>query len=186
VPQLRALISSGVQHKPTSSPSISRSSSWNSRLYLSWKNGRSSTTSLISAGNTRVRIITRLWRILCLSFTPASPTPKWIRNIRPVSLQVMEHDRDLGLISKTEVLSVLQKIINLTCRQSDGDITKLSRWLRCLFKLSLEHDESISLKCIEQATHIAAKKQGVSAPFINPGISLRSSRTVMLLPSPLL
>lgn len=40
-------------------------------------------------------------------------------------------------------------------------MTKLSRWLRCLFSLSLNHDEKTSLKCIEQATHLAATKQGV-------------------------
>ncbi|CAN9168411.1 unnamed protein product [Alternaria alternata] len=60
---------------------------------------------------------------------------------------------------QTKVLSVLEKIINLTCRQPNRDITKLARWLRCLFDISLEHDEKASLKCIEQVTHMAAKQQ---------------------------
>ncbi|KAL6711348.1 sporulation-specific protein 22 [Coniothyrium glycines] len=59
-----------------------------------------------------------------------------------------------------KLLSVLQKIIGLTCRQSDSDITKLARWIRCLFQLSLPVDEGICLKCIEQVTHIAAKRHG--------------------------
>ncbi|KAF1852174.1 SPO22-domain-containing protein [Cucurbitaria berberidis CBS 394.84] len=64
---------------------------------------------------------------------------------------------------QSKVLSVLQKIINLTCRQPGSDITKLSRWLRCLFNLALPYDENISLKCIEQVIHMAAKKQAVSS-----------------------
>lgn len=61
-----------------------------------------------------------------------------------------------------ELLLVLQKIINLTCRQPGSDVTKLSRWIRCLFTLSISYDESISMKCIDEATQFAAKKQGVS------------------------
>jgi hypothetical protein len=60
------------------------------------------------------------------------------------------------------VLTVLQKIINLAWRQSDNDLVKLSRWIRCLFQLSLAFDESISLKCLDQASQIAAARQGVS------------------------
>lgn len=56
---------------------------------------------------------------------------------------------------------MLQKIINLTSKQNGGDIVKLSRWLRCLFNLTLSLDESISLKCLDQVTQIAAKKHGV-------------------------
>lgn len=60
-----------------------------------------------------------------------------------------------------EVLSTLQKIINLTSKQNGGDVVRLSRWLRCLFNLTLSLDEGISLKCLDQATQIAAKKHGV-------------------------
>ncbi|KAF2036041.1 SPO22-domain-containing protein [Setomelanomma holmii] len=59
-----------------------------------------------------------------------------------------------------KVLSVLHKIINLTSRQSTMDIEKLSRWLRCLFNLSLSDNESISLKCIDQAVTLASKLKG--------------------------
>lgn len=58
---------------------------------------------------------------------------------------------------------MLQKIINLTSRQNGNDVVKLSRWLRCLFNLTLTYDENISLKCLDQVTQIAAKKQGVRA-----------------------
>jgi hypothetical protein len=75
------------------------------------------------------------------------------RNVR--SLLVDSADKSSG------VLAVLQKIINLTSRQNGNDVVRLSRWLRCLFKLTLTYDEDISLKCLEQVTQIAAKKQGV-------------------------
>jgi hypothetical protein len=66
----------------------------------------------------------------------------------------------------------------LTCRQPGRDITKLARWLRCLFSLSLEHDEKVSLKCIEQVTHIAATQQSVSSPFpCSSDIILKSIQT---------
>lgn len=65
------------------------------------------------------------------------------------------------MLTKSEVLGVLQKIINLTSRQNGNDVVRLSRWLRCLFNLTLSLDEKISLKCLDQATQIAAKKQGV-------------------------
>ena len=72
---------------------------------------------------------------------------------------------DAQLTDVEEVLSVLHKIVNLTSRQTGTDLTKLSRWLRCLFNLSLTYDESTSLKCIEQVVKIATKQQGVS-PFL--------------------
>ncbi|UPX15900.1 sporulation-specific protein 22 [Ascochyta rabiei] len=59
-----------------------------------------------------------------------------------------------------KALSMLQKIINLTSRQNGSDVTRLSRWLRCLFESTLTFDETISLKCLDQATQIAAKKYG--------------------------
>ncbi|KAF3008729.1 hypothetical protein E8E13_009809 [Curvularia kusanoi] len=61
---------------------------------------------------------------------------------------------------QSKVLSALQKIINLTSKQNGSDVAKLSRWLRCLFNLTLSLDESISLKCLDQVTQIAAKKHG--------------------------
>lgn len=64
------------------------------------------------------------------------------------------------------MLSVLQKIVNMTWRQTGNDIVKLSRWLRCLFQLALTYDENISLKCVDQAAQIAAARQGVSCPFL--------------------
>jgi hypothetical protein len=78
-----------------------------------------------------------------------------------------------------EVLSVLQKIINLTCRQAAGrDIAKLARWLRCMFSLSLEYDEEVSIKCLGQVTHLAAKQQNVSSPYFCIRICFKSSQTI--------
>jgi len=68
------------------------------------------------------------------------------------------------LTKDSEVLSVLHKIINLTARQTGTDLTKLARWLRCLFNLSLEYDEHTSVKCIEQVVKVAAKQQAVGTP----------------------
>lgn len=54
----------------------------------------------------------------------------------------------------------------MACRQTGNDISKLSRWIRCLYQLALSYDEGISLKCIGKATEIAAERQGVSdLPF---------------------
>lgn len=67
------------------------------------------------------------------------------------------------------VLAVLQKIVNLTSRQNGNNVVRLSRWLRCLFNLTLTYNEDISLKCLDQVTQIAAKKEGVrSHPAMRP------------------
>ncbi|KAF2258604.1 SPO22-domain-containing protein [Lojkania enalia] len=63
---------------------------------------------------------------------------------------------------QAKLLSVIQKIINLTWHQSNNDISKLSRWVRCLFRLALGFDETISLRCLDQASQVAAARQGVS------------------------
>ncbi|KAF3046826.1 hypothetical protein E8E11_007311 [Didymella keratinophila] len=67
---------------------------------------------------------------------------------------------DVDASYQSKVLGMLQKIINLTSRQNGNDVVRLSRWLRCLFNLTLPLDEKISLKCLDQVTQIAAKKQG--------------------------
>tara|TARA_R110002003_G_scaffold9_36_gene696 strand:+ start:23391 stop:23933 length:543 start_codon:yes stop_codon:yes gene_type:complete len=90
-----------------------------------------------------------------------------------------------------EVLSVLHKIINLTSRQAGADITKLARWLRCLFNLALVYDESVSLKCIDQAVTLASKLQGVSAflfvlkAIVKPPQDHQAAKTPMLHTPPL-
>ncbi|KAI4675119.1 uncharacterized protein J4E88_008023 [Alternaria novae-zelandiae] len=50
--------------------------------------------------------------------------------------------------------------------QKSRDITKLARWLRCMFSLSLEYDEEVSIKCIQQVTHLAAKQRNTLHPTI--------------------
>ncbi|KAH8730487.1 meiosis protein SPO22/ZIP4 like-domain-containing protein [Phaeosphaeriaceae sp. PMI808] len=67
---------------------------------------------------------------------------------------------NVGGSYQRKVLSVLHKIINLTSRHTEVDIVKLSRWLRCLFNITLTCDESISLKCIDQAVTLATKHHG--------------------------
>lgn len=65
------------------------------------------------------------------------------------------------------MLSVLEKIIKLTSHQTGTDMTKLARWLRCLFSIALGCDERISLSCIELAVTVATKHHGVSFPLKN-------------------
>jgi hypothetical protein len=66
------------------------------------------------------------------------------------------------------VLSVLQKIISLTSRQAGSDISKLARWLRCLYSLALTFDDRVSITCLEKATELAQKRHGVSFTLISP------------------
>lgn len=66
---------------------------------------------------------------------------------------------DLDGSYQAKILAVLQKIINLSWRHGSRDITKLARWIRCLFQISLSFDENISLQCLDQATNIAQKRQ---------------------------
>jgi streptomycin 6-kinase len=65
----------------------------------------------------------------------------------------------------TEVLSMLKKIIKLTSHQTGTDMTKLARWLRCLFSIALGYDDKISINCIELAVTVATKHHGVSFPL---------------------
>ncbi|KAF2017110.1 SPO22-domain-containing protein [Aaosphaeria arxii CBS 175.79] len=80
-----------------------------------------------------------------------------------------------GRTYKNNILTFLQKIINHCVLQSDNDITVLSRWIRCLFQLALEFDETISLRCLEQAAQIAAGRQGVSHHPPTPSPTVFSS-----------
>lgn len=92
------------------------------------------------------------------------------------------------LTKASEVLSVLHKIINLTARQTGTDLTKLARWLRCLFTLSLEYDESTSIKCVEQVLKIAAKQQAVSQPSTAPpqGAIVKPAQDSRIVPASIL
>ncbi|KAJ9649388.1 sporulation-specific protein 22 [Coniosporium tulheliwenetii] len=77
---------------------------------------------------------------------------------------------------RTKLLAVLQKIINLSLRSSgpnnasgkDSDsITKLARWLRVLFQLSLTStdDDRTALRCLDQATTLATQRQASANPY---------------------
>lgn len=67
---------------------------------------------------------------------------------------------------RARILGVLQRIVNQSCSsgtirsRSDGAAVHLSRWIRCLFKLSIDNShalddpDAIPLQCIEQATNV--------------------------------
>lgn len=67
------------------------------------------------------------------------------------------------LTAELEVLSALQKIINVSGKGAGFDIAKMSRWIRCLFQLALTYDETASLKCLDHAIRIASIRKGVSS-----------------------
>ncbi|GAB7352848.1 hypothetical protein MBLNU459_g3456t2 [Dothideomycetes sp. NU459] len=56
---------------------------------------------------------------------------------------------------QAKIPAVLEKIINISWRTNMGDSTKLARWLRCLFQMTLSIDPAMSLKCLDQACAIA-------------------------------
>lgn len=62
---------------------------------------------------------------------------------------------------------VLEKIIN-TCWRNNKDITRLARWIRCLFQMTLTSDPVISLRCLDQASAIASKAATRQIPEAYP------------------
>lgn len=65
------------------------------------------------------------------------------------------------------ITSVLEKIIN-TCWRNNKDITRLARWIRCLFQMTLASDPIISLRCLDQASAIASKAATRQIPEAYP------------------
>ncbi|KAH0013899.1 SPO22-domain-containing protein, partial [Aureobasidium melanogenum] len=63
--------------------------------------------------------------------------------------------------------SVLEKIIN-TCWRNNKDITRLARWIRCLFQMTLSSDPIIALRCLDQASAIASKAATRQIPEAYP------------------
>jgi hypothetical protein len=70
-----------------------------------------------------------------------------------------------NLVSK--IPSVMEKIIN-TCWRNNKDITRLARWIRCLFQMTLTTDSIISLRCLDQASAIASKAATKQIPEAYP------------------
>lgn len=62
---------------------------------------------------------------------------------------------------------VMEKIIN-TCWRNNKDITRLARWIRCLFQMTLTSDPFISLRCLDQASAIASKAATRQIPEAYP------------------
>ncbi|KAH0269856.1 SPO22-domain-containing protein, partial [Aureobasidium melanogenum] len=65
------------------------------------------------------------------------------------------------------ITSVMEKIIN-TCWRNNKDITRLARWIRCLFQMTLTSDPIISLRCLDQASAIASKAATRQIPEAYP------------------
>lgn len=65
------------------------------------------------------------------------------------------------------ITSVMEKIIN-TCWRNNKDITRLARWIRCLFQMTLTSDPIISLRCLDQASAIASKGATRQIPEVYP------------------
>ncbi|KAK6002464.1 hypothetical protein QM012_002102 [Aureobasidium pullulans] len=65
------------------------------------------------------------------------------------------------------ITSVMEKIIN-TCWRNNKDITRLARWIRCLFQMTLTSDPVISLRCLDQASAIASKAATRQIPEAYP------------------
>ncbi|KAL1305107.1 hypothetical protein AAFC00_002037 [Neodothiora populina] len=60
---------------------------------------------------------------------------------------------------------VMEKIINASWKQHNRDVRKLSRWIRCLFQMTLEINPKMALKCLENARAIAG--QANTAEVVN-------------------
>lgn len=66
---------------------------------------------------------------------------------------------ELASSYQSKIPAVLQKIINQTWRTGHCSIDKLSRWIRCVFQMTLAAAPEVSLQCIEQARSIARKSR---------------------------
>ncbi|KAF2762127.1 SPO22-domain-containing protein [Pseudovirgaria hyperparasitica] len=71
---------------------------------------------------------------------------------------------EAGRTHQSHVLKSLQKVINAAWKASSSttdpsteDITKLARWIRCLFQIAVNIDEKVSLQCLDQATRTAER-----------------------------
>ncbi|KEQ69702.1 SPO22-domain-containing protein [Aureobasidium namibiae CBS 147.97] len=64
------------------------------------------------------------------------------------------HPNTSNLLAR--IPSVMEKIIN-TCWRNNKDITRVARWIRCLFQMTLTTDSAVSLRCLDQASAIASK-----------------------------
>ena len=65
----------------------------------------------------------------------------------------------------------MEKIIN-TCWRNNKDITRLARWIRCLFQMTLTTDSVVSLRCLDQASAIASKAATQQIPEAYPSEEL--------------
>jgi len=54
---------------------------------------------------------------------------------------------------------VMQKLINQSWRSEKHNIEKLSRWLRCVFRMTVTINQEIALQVVDQATSIATRSQ---------------------------
>lgn len=62
---------------------------------------------------------------------------------------------------------VMQKIINQSWKSGQQDIRNVSRWLRCVFRMTIDLNPDISLACLDQAISIATRfwSSGEGSPY---------------------
>lgn len=171
------------RQRVTQSQSTSKSPSSKLKPHWSWRTGITSTSCSMSAGSMGMPITGIPSPILFLWCTLLWSRGVWMLNIRPVSLSCsifIFRFRWINWRIPTETLGTLQTIINLSWRQGDNDIEKISRWIRCLFQLALTFDESISIKCLDQANKLADGLHGVCFPPPLPFSSSFSLRYLIL------
>ncbi|GAM84547.1 hypothetical protein ANO11243_025430 [Dothideomycetidae sp. 11243] len=56
-----------------------------------------------------------------------------------------------------KIPTVMQKIINKSWRYDKGNMVKLARWLRCIFRMTSGTSPDIALRILEQATSVATR-----------------------------
>ncbi|KAI9880696.1 MAG: hypothetical protein M1830_001329 [Pleopsidium flavum] len=63
------------------------------------------------------------------------------------------------------MLSTLQKIVNVTWRLEGNSVTKLSRWIRCLFQIALTSDINIAEHLLDQIVNVAKDTKVKPDPY---------------------
>ncbi|PSN68963.1 SPO22-domain-containing protein [Corynespora cassiicola Philippines] len=102
----------------------------------------------------------RKWEAFGLLFEQAVKytVPDNLESLADLTLAILEEEKKNGTDDKCRdvLISFLQRIINWVRKECHDDMTKLARWMRCLFQHAYPYYEKICLECIETATQIAA------------------------------
>lgn len=65
------------------------------------------------------------------------------------------------------MITILEKIINVTWRHDGQNNEKLCRWIRCLFSLALTSNTAIAEQLLEQVVTIAEGQKKVCDPLLH-------------------